>query len=808
VGQTPPLQPGDVVRIRDERWRVVQQTGYGRAAILEVAPWEGRGPLARAQFLLPAERVERLPAVDTPRIVRPARWRTIARAVLAEATPGYDALRTAARADLQILPYQLEPALAVVRGLACRVLIADEVGLGKTIQASLLAAELLERTPDGRILIVCPAALRHQWRQEIAGRFGLDAAIADTLGLAQGAAGSAAATNPWAVSPVTIASIDYVKRPEVLRALEPLVWDALILDEAHAASGSSERAAAAQAIARRARTVVLLSATPHTGNDEAFARLCATGVLGQSAPLLLFRRTRADAGLESSRRTMWLRVSPTVAEREVHRRLMSYARLVWRTDGPGGRAARLAMAVLVKRAASSARALARSVERRLDLLGGATGPAHDQYLLPFDPEAAADALPLGLLAAPGLADARRERECLERLGDAARAAALAESKLHAVARLVRRARQPAIVFTEYRDTLDHVAAALPGVETVHLHGGLTSAERAASLARFVDGGAMVLLATDAASEGLNLQRRCRLVINLELPWTPLRLEQRAGRVDRIGQRARVHAVHLIARGTEEERTLATLHLKAVRARVALGAPVFDEGTVARAMLGGGGRVAAAPPRREGRQAGRNAAHRFAGTDVSAAARAEADRILRARALRPAGATPVEHRPVLTRLRRHAALRRCYWVHRIAYVGPDGQMLWSALIGLSAASPGTRARTPREVRALLAADPRGRSAALTGESRALLVTLAGAARRFGAPAAERLVAISQSLEESRARLASLQGGLFDRRADRMLAARRSVLDEALERCASRLAQIHALRTPVEGPSALVFAVAIE
>src|SRR5207244_8092968 len=93
---------------------------------------------------------------------------------------------------------------------------------------------------------------------------------------------------------------------------------------------------------------------------------------------------------------------------------------------------------------------------------------------------------------------------------------------------------------------------------LQLHGGLTARERIDVLRQFTAGETRVLLATDAASEGLNLHHRCRLVVNLELPWTPLRLEQRIGRVDRLGQRRRVHAVHLVAMNADEESLAARL----------------------------------------------------------------------------------------------------------------------------------------------------------------------------------------------------------------------------------------------------------
>lgn len=174
----------------------------------------------------------------------------------------------------------------------------------------------------------------------------------------------------------------------------------------------------------------------------------------------------------------------------------------------------------------------------------------------------------------GLSDPAREHALLTALAAVARCAAHDQSKLSALRRLLRRAGETAIVFTEYRDTLLHVRRVLgasAGPVAV-LHGGLTSSERAAVLRDFTRGACTVLLATDAAGEGLNLHEACRLVINLELPWNPMRLEQRIGRVDRIGQRRTVHAFHLIAGGTSEPAIASRLRARIARARADVGAP--------------------------------------------------------------------------------------------------------------------------------------------------------------------------------------------------------------------------------------------
>jgi hypothetical protein len=175
----------------------------------------------------------------------------------------------------------------------------------------------------------------------------------------------------------------------------------------------------------------------------------------------------------------------------------------------------------------------------------------------------------------------------------AAAAARRETKLSCLARLLRRLGrlgETAIVFTEYRDTLLHVRRHL-ACDCAVLHGGLSAEDRRAELDKFSSGRCPVLLATDAAGEGLNLQGRCRVVVNLELPWNPMRLEQRIGRVDRIGQAKRVHAFHLIAHGSGERRILEHLKARLTRARIdvavsdPLGFEDIDETELARVAGG-------------------------------------------------------------------------------------------------------------------------------------------------------------------------------------------------------------------------------
>jgi SNF2 family DNA or RNA helicase len=568
--QSHPATAGRYVRLRSARWRVVQVRAYDGCHLVTLIGVSPSNQGVRRSFLTPFDILTPIAQRVEPRIVHRARWMRACRALLASNTPP-GGIRTALTARIDLLPHQLEPALAILRGRGSRVLLADAVGLGKTIQAGLVAAELLSRGLIDRLLVVAPAGLREQWIHELHGRFDIDAASADAVALRQIAATLPVGVNPWSTLTAAVASIDYIKRAEVLPAAAACRWDLVIVDEAHGVASDSDRRAAVQSLASRAAYVLLSSATPHSGDHQLFAALCDLGAVPDDE-LLVFRRTRADVRTGAARRVRALHVRILPGEQRMHRLLGRYTAAIRAEHGDHDRAW-LALSVLHKRAFSSARSLALSLERRLAALDAPSG-LERQLGLPLDDPTgeliAADAPPLWPTDL-GLADPHRERVLLTSLEAAARRASTDESKVRALQRLLRRTRESAVVFSEYRDTLDHIGRSLARPFVI-LHGGLNATERASVLTTFAQTKGMVLLATDAAGEGLNLHHSCRLVINLELPWNPMRLEQRIGRVDRIGQSRTVHAVHLIARGSGESRVLSRLQRRLAIARSEIGAP--------------------------------------------------------------------------------------------------------------------------------------------------------------------------------------------------------------------------------------------
>ncbi|MBA3231206.1 MAG: DEAD/DEAH box helicase [Acidobacteria bacterium] len=768
------LTLGTRVLVRGHIWTIVGHTAYGDCASISLRGCDGDNDGRTQTILTPFDRV--LPAVRPISLHVVGRRRLLhhVRSVGSQAHPAAG-LRTAAAAAIDIIPYQLEPAMAVGAG-ATRLMIADAVGLGKTIQAGLILSELAARDESFRAIVAAPAGLREQWQQELEHHFRLPSVVADAAWLARAVRHLPPDVNPWALPAIYVASLDFLKRAEVLKPLEELTWDALIVDEAHNATLGTARRAALHGVGVRARRVVLLTATPHTGDSGEYDALGRLGACGdEDVPIVTFRRTRERIGPGPRRRTTMLAVRLSPAERRMHRLLDDYTT---RLAGGAGSRARLAAIVLRKRALSSAASLAASASRRLALLAGAPVEDTRQLALPFsDEDPLDDEVRDEMLAAPGMADAALERALLTAIIQAAACAAEGESKIRLLARLLTRTGEPAIVFTEFRDTLTRLQMALAdaGVSTLALHGGQSPAERGAVRSVFNATGS-VLLATDAASEGLNLQSRCRLVVHYELPWTPSRLEQRTGRVDRIGQRRRVHEILLVARDTAERMVLAPLAARARRARSALEhtSRVLDLLTESR--------VAAAVMDGESLPGDPSADGEPPASPWEGAAIAEADRIGLLRHLHSSTSKlqPYSDVVVCGPVRR-GRVREVVAVYGTELVARGGRVEHTEVQGVRAAVQAEIPRTAAALRAWAAAwlgeeEPRLREQFLAGISDRLTDIAAGhqeavaALQRRERAIAAQFSSVARDL---------VQAGLFDRRAIRASEARRRVSRELLE-----------------------------
>ena len=566
-------RPGSVVWIRRQRWRIERvRLDHG------LIRFEVTDRRRRRTFLAPFDRPVSAGRAGRVRWVRSSQ--ALARlAGLAARAGGLRTPLSALTADIALLPHQFDPLIAFLDGRR-RVLVADDVGLGKTIQAGLVIADLMTREPAPFMLVLVPATIRAQWADELQRRFALSAAPADRLGLAQATRTGARGDNPWQHARIWIASLDFLKQPHVIRSLPMAFWDLVIVDEAHDACGDSERHAACETLLSRARRVLLLTATPHSGDPVRFRRLQQLGALPDADDaLVMFRRTRADLGWPASRRVRWTTVRLSSAETAVLDALIAFERRALAAAGEGRRdAALLLLAVLRKRALSTMAALGRSLARRLawlDATGADEPVGWTQPRLVFDLDHEADDFTAddhAALAGRIGMDPRTERSWLERLRTLATRAVPHDSKIRHLRGLLSRSSEPAVLFTEFRDSLIALRDRLAQYRVVAvLHGSQTARERTGELLRFLDGRASLLVATDVAGQGLNLQSRARWVMSLELPWNPARIAQRVGRVDRIGQTRPVHASLLVAGHEAERGILRHLSARALTAAREVGA---------------------------------------------------------------------------------------------------------------------------------------------------------------------------------------------------------------------------------------------
>lgn len=780
------------------RLRRVAALGPTRPAHQHSSTLEQRaanGELRTAVLLTPFDRPR---AIKTTRRIEMVRTCAILDAIshLAADLQPADGLWSAAGAAIRLMPYQLAPSLAAVVHGVTRMLVADEVGLGKTIQAGLLLGELATRIGELRAIVLVPAGLRDQWRRELDSHFGLLAVDADANWLRTVSRDRPVDVNPWTLAGIYIASHDFVKRPDVLRPLEDVTWDLVVVDEAHAMGVGTDRRAAAHAVALRSRRVMLLTATPCWDDPRAFDALCDVGrVSADRTPIVLFHRLRSDVTPASHRRSVVLTISPSPAECRMHALLGQYTARVWaesrcRQD----QAASLVAVVLRKRALSSAASLARSVRRRLDLLARPPAPESHQLSLPLtDEDPLDDDVPPAALAVPALSDVQQEREWLSAIERAADEASSVETKTRKLVRLLARLNEPVIVFTEYRDTLLglHRAISATGRRVLVMHGGMNACDRAAVQREFNERDA-VLLATDAASEGLNLHLRCRVLVHYELPWSPSRLEQRAGRVDRLGQTHRVHEIALVADDTAEQIVLAPLVRKAAVSR-RTGAHVamwraLSENRVAEAILEG-----KPPPRELLTQAPARASTAPSSLDDEATAevrRLEQRRQWLAR-LDPHTAGVLDGRwpsIVVSPTRSGTLPSGLLLVYATTVSGPDSMQLHGALVVIHVAIVhGHRIYRHRSV---LRRTLRSLAGSPPAPLRELLATACDRAQRTAASIHARVHAQMQQRESDMRNLyvsaaeQIVQAGLFDRRSLRSAAHRQRVRDSCLAAAACR------------------------
>ena len=451
--------------------------------------------------------------------------------------PGFDTFLATSRLRFEPFDYQLSAAQTVLRRMRGRAILADEVGLGKTIEAGLVLSELRMRGMADRALVLAPAGLVDQWREELERKFALPTSVVRAGGTDTG--GREAIDRP-----VAVASIAAARREPLRSSLTEHAWDLVIVDEAHrlrnprSASGKVARQL-------RARYLLLLTATPvenKLADLYELVSLVAPGLLGTPAQFRAKHAASSGDGAAAPRNVAELRART----REVmvrHRRSEVALMLPHR----------LAETVLVTPGQDEA-ALYAEIIRRVRLEGRTAGPSTVLALRGLtrmagsSPAAVAPTLAkLGWTELAGQARAVRTHQKAQVLIETLRRHVERDEKV--------------LVFTGFRQTLETIAAEVDraGLPAATYHGSLSRSAKEAAIAQFRDQ-VPVLLSTESAGEGRNLQF-CHVMINVDLPWNPMQIEQRVGRLHRVGQEHDVLLTNLVARGSIEQQILHVLEAK-------------------------------------------------------------------------------------------------------------------------------------------------------------------------------------------------------------------------------------------------------
>jgi len=498
------------------------------------------------------------------------------------------------------LPHQLYALNRAMGHDRIRYLLADEVGLGKTIEAGLILRELKLRGLAKRILVVAPKGLVRQWQAEMSLHFGEKFHFMEPAEMAAFRQWRSEEDNLWQLHDQMICSLDSVKPMEARRGwnreqvaaynrerFEDLIsagWDIVIIDEAHRLGGSTEQVARYKlgaALAEASPYLLLLSATPHQGKTDQFLRLMQLidresfpyeGSITQDRVRPFVIRTEKRVSIDADgqplfkpRQTKLYAVAWTTRhgpQRQLYEAVTDYVKHGYNQAlASKQRHISFLMILMQRLVTSSTAAIRNTLEKRLAVLDrdvpqptmSLFESLEDEEWGELDGQAQVEIV----VQASGWRQERAEVErllILARDTESAGTDAKAEALLELIYKLQQEEGDPGLkvlVFTEFVSTQSMLANFLEGrgFSVVLLNGGMDLDQRAKTQHAF-SREARILVSTDAGGEGLNLQF-CHVVVNFDMPWNPMRVEQRIGRVDRIGQRHVVRAVNFVLDETVE-----------------------------------------------------------------------------------------------------------------------------------------------------------------------------------------------------------------------------------------------------------------
>ncbi len=561
------VAPGSIVVVRDEEWLVTQIRHTDDGQLLTV---QGLGELVRGTTASFYESLDTIEVLD-PRLAT----------LRADSSPHYRDARLWLEATVRKTPLPLtDERLTVSTGaladqlgyqqtavrkaldpdaLRPRILLADAVGLGKTLEIGMILAELIRRGRGERILIVCPRHVLEQMQGEMWNRFAIPFVRLDSVGVQRVKQKLPATRNPFTYFNRVIISMDTLKQDRFASDLRRHSWDAVVIDESHNVTNSAtQNNRLARTLAPKTDALILASATPHNGRPESFAELVrlleptAVTPEGDLVPdevsrLVIRRHRHSDevarvvgADWAERKQPQHKLIGASPAEDAVAQELAD----VWlhpkdAASPYSGQASTLFPWTLAKAFLSSSAALAETIAQRLRTLG-----------------------PIGSHTAAQ----RIEADALTRLAALNEATHTSSSKYDALLAYLgeigvkKTSPMRAVVFAERVPTLHYLQQRLAkdlGFTTDQvrvLHGGLSDVDQQDIVESFKLSSSpiRVLVTGDVASEGVNLHRQCHELIHYDIPWSLIRIEQRNGRIDRYGQRTPPQITTLLLNPSAED----------------------------------------------------------------------------------------------------------------------------------------------------------------------------------------------------------------------------------------------------------------
>ena len=555
------------------------------------------------------------------------------------------------QSSVQIEDYQLYPVLKSLAMPRVSLLLADDVGLGKTIEAGLIVSELIARNRVKRVLVICPASLQLQWKEELKEKFHLDFEVIDRKKTFDTQRTMGINSNPWAIYPRIITSMDYLRQPDVQQSFKAatqsmsgniegkLPWQMLIVDEAHnfAPSGmgtNTQRYEMLRELSLNFEHKLFLTATPHNGYTHSF-----TGLLELLDPVRFEQKTELESkdhnhietvmvrrlkrDLNTSRNKRFVKryvesvdINLNKEEKELFEALREYRaagqKLLSKKEKRERHIGEFLFKLLTKRLLSGSYAFASTwwqhvagmdetelssfneleyaknrvdnaidddieKEQREEEAVRKTGAWLTQYKEELKDEIK---LVSSVLTNMGLGkeNIRKDVSNWSKFQN--------ESKWDNLINWINnnlkdgknfKSDERVIIFTEYKQTLAYLIERFrkSGIQEPvidMLYGGMSSEKRQEIKEKFNDPttSLKILLATDAASEGVNLQTGCRYIFHYDVPWNPMRMEQRNGRVDRHGQYRDVYIYHFNSKDDEDMQFLSRIVQKVDQVREDLG----------------------------------------------------------------------------------------------------------------------------------------------------------------------------------------------------------------------------------------------